>query len=385
MGAAGDMLTAALCELFDGDTAQKILDQIKIPKVRFRLEKTEKCGISGTHAKVTVDGAEEDCHHHDHEHHHEHRGMDEITAIVKSLNVVDEIKEDVLSVYKTIADAESKVHGEPVDKIHFHEVGAMDAIADITAVSFLIYALNVDKIVVSPINLGSGTVCCAHGVLPVPAPATAEIIKDMPCYGSDINGELLTPTGAALLKHFADEFGVMPTMKTESVGYGMGKKDFERANCVRAILGETFEESKNEVVELTFNVDDMTAEQIAFACEKLLSAGAKEVFSTPVYMKKGRPGTMMTVLCARDDERKFAELIFKHTSTIGIRKKTCQRYVLDRETTLVGTPLKEVRKKTSDGFGTIKTKYEYDDIVDIVKLSDMSFAEATAYVEKYDK
>ena len=397
MGAAGDMLTAALSELFAGDTAQKILDLLNIPNVSFQLEKTEKCGIVGTRAKVTVGGVEEgDCHDHHHEHdhchgdhehdhHHEHHGMDDITTVVNGLALTESIKADVLSVYKIIADAESKVHGEPVEKIHFHEVGAMDAVADVTAVSALISALNVDKVIVSPINLGSGTVICAHGTLPVPAPATAEIIKDMPCYGSEIKGELLTPTGAALIKHFADGFGNMPAMKVFSVGYGMGKKDFERANCVRAILGETVEDGKDTVVELCFNVDDMTAEEIAFACEKLLSAGAKEVFTSPAYMKKGRLGTLVTVLIDQNDENAMTALIFKHTSTIGVRKKICERSVLDRKTIVVDTPEGKVRKKTSYGYGVTKSKYEYDDVSRLADKLDLSLDEAVKYVEKFDK
>ena len=311
--------------------------------------------------------------------------MDDISAVVSGLAVDEKIKRDVLSVYGVIAAAESKVHGKPVDKIHFHEVGAMDAVADITAVSALISALNVQNIIVSPINTGSGTVKCTHGVLPVPAPATVQIIKDMPCYGSEIKGELLTPTGAALLKHFANEFGTMPVMKVQAIGYGMGKKDFERANCVRAILGETVVEDNDEVVELRFNVDDMTAEQIAFACEALLSGGAKEVFCTSVTMKKGRTGTLVTVLCDISDEEKIVSLIFKHTSTIGIRKDVCKRYVLDRQIVVVHTPDGDVRKKVSAGFGCEKSKYEYDDLACLAKKLDMSLQQAEQYVEKYDK
>lgn len=278
MGAAGDMLTAALIELMENkEEAVKELNGLKIPTIEYTLEESVKCGIKGSHMSVKVDGIEEDEHlhehehhhehdhedhnhghhhehdhedhdhehHHDHndhdhhEHHHEHHGMHDIEHIVSHINVSDKIKSDILAVYNLIAEAESDAHGCPVSEIHFHEVGSMDAIADVTAVCFLMDKLNVEKVIASPVHVGSGTVKCAHGILPVPAPATAYILRNVPIYGGEIKGELCTPTGAALLKHFATEFGNMPIMTTERIGYGMGKKDFERANCVRAMLGKT--------------------------------------------------------------------------------------------------------------------------------------------------
>ena len=246
MGAAGDMLTAALLELVsDKEAFVKKLNALKIPGVVYRAEAAEKCGIRGTHMTVTVNGEEEEAgedvheHDHDHEHHHHHHsGMHEIEHIVEDLPVSSYVLRSVLGVYRLIAEAESHAHGVPVTEIHFHEVGTMDAVADVTAVCLLMEELKPDKVVVSPIHVGSGQVRCAHGILPVPAPATAYILRDAPIYGGKIRGELCTPTGAALLRYFADEFGPMPVMKTEAIGYGMGKKDFEAANCVRALLGE---------------------------------------------------------------------------------------------------------------------------------------------------
>ena len=235
MGAAGDMLTAALLELLpDGQEFLNQLNGLGIPGVTFSAEPSVKCGIRGTHIRVAVHGAEETEHMHDHHHHH-HGSMAEIRSIVSHLPIPAMVKLDVMAVYEEIAQAESHVHGVPVSQIHFHEVGTMDAIADITAVCMLMHELEPDQVIASAIHVGSGQVRCAHGILPVPAPATAHILKGVPIYGGSIRGELCTPTGAALLKHFVTEFGDMPPMKVSAIGYGMGKKDFERANCIRVM------------------------------------------------------------------------------------------------------------------------------------------------------
>ena len=235
MGAAGDMLTAALLELLpDRDAFLQKLNSRGIPGVTFSYAPSVKCGITGTHMTVTVNGQEEDehmhdHHEHDHEHehtHHHHSGLHDIEEIVHSLRLQTMVALDVMAVYQEIAEAESHVHGMPVDQIHFHEVGSMDAVADITAVCLLMHTIKPDEVVVSPIHVGSGQVKCAHGILPVPAPATAYILQGIPSYGGKIQGELCTPTGAALLKHFATRFDSQPVMRTTAIGYGMGKKDF---------------------------------------------------------------------------------------------------------------------------------------------------------------
>lgn len=261
MGAAGDMLTGALIDLLpDGERVEAVsaLNSLGIDGVKFAVETAEKAGIHGTSVRVLIDGAEEADwmpahvhHHHDHghghgvchegqEHHHcVHRGMSEIEAILCGLSANENVKNDALTVYRLIAEAESKAHQRPVSQVHFHEVGALDAIADIAAVCFLIDRMKPDEIVVSPVHVGSGVVRCAHGILPVPAPATAEILRGVPTYGGRIAAELCTPTGAALLKYFAARFGPQPLMTVGAIGYGMGKKDFEAANCVRAFWGES--------------------------------------------------------------------------------------------------------------------------------------------------
>ena len=398
MGAAGDMLTAALLELLsEPDRFVDKLNTLGIPGVEFRKEKTVKCGITGTHMSVLVQGEEEgteDPHHghehtheheHEHEHahehgHHHHSGMHEIEHIVADLKLPEKVEKDVLAVYGLIAEAESHAHGVPVSDIHFHEVGTMDAVADITAVCLLMNELAPDEVICSPVHVGSGHVKCAHGILPVPAPATAFILQGVPTYGGGIKGELCTPTGAALLKHFVTRFGDMPMMKTQAIGYGMGKKDFETAICVRAMFGEG-EDKTDTVLELSCNVDDMTAEEIGFAMERLFEGGANEVFTIPIGMKKSRPGTLIRVMCKEQDREKMLHLIFKHTSTIGVRQTPTHRYILDRRLEQVETPYGKVRRKISSGYGVSRAKYEYDDLAKIASEQTLSIEEAKKLLE----
>ena len=455
MGAAGDMLTAALIELLpDPDAFIEKLNKIGIPDVQITKEKAVKCGITGTHVSVKVHGIEEDesmhehshgehdhghDHHHDehdhehddHEHHHDHSHDDEhhhdehhddhdhhhhdghdhhhdhfhdddehdhdhdhhhdhahshdhthhhtslhdIEHIVRDhMDIPDEVKNDILSVYNLIAEAESHVHDVPVTEIHFHEVGTMDAVADITAVCLLMHELGPDQVIASPVNTGSGQVRCAHGILPVPAPATAYILQDIPAYQGMIKSELCTPTGAALLKHFVTKFGNMPVMQTTAIGYGMGKKDFEAANCVRAMIGNT-QDLTDTVIELSCNVDDMTAEEASFAMDRFFEGGALEVYTVPVGMKKSRPGLLIRVLCKPSDRDDIVKLIFKYTSTIGIRQTQAERFVLDRKIETKDTAYGQVRIKTSTGYGVTRSKYEYDDLARIAAEQGKSIRE----------
>lgn len=372
MGAAGDMLAAALLELLPDK--QAILDRMNnlgIPGVHVRCEKAVKCGIAGTHFRVEYQGQEEDEGLHLHPHHGHHGSMAQIERIVYAMPIPNMVKLDILAVYDLIAQAESAVHGVPVSDIHFHEVGTMDAAADVTAVCLLMSMIKADKIVASPVHVGSGTVRCAHGVLGVPAPATARLLMGIPSYGGEISGELCTPTGAALLKYFVTEFGPQPLMTVEAIGYGMGRKDFPRANCLRCLVGQQIEredeEGKDEVLELKCNLDDMTGEGIGFAMERLLEEGALDVFTTPIGMKKSRPGVLLTVLCRVCDREKMKEKLFQHTTTLGVRETVCRRAVLSRREETVDTPFGPVRKKVSEGYGVRREKYEYEDLAKIAR------------------
>lgn len=407
MGAAGDMLTAALLELLPKAEEEDFINEMNrvgLPSVTFVREHSVKCGITGTHIRVLVDGQEEyetththegehshvfehsdECGHthshgrtQEHEntggHAHHHSSMQDIAQVVEKLRVEEDIKTDILAVYRLIAEAESHVHGMPVTDIHFHEVGSRDAVADITAVCMLMKRLVPDKVIVSPVHVGSGQVRCAHGILPVPAPATAYLLKNVPIYGGSVRGELCTPTGAALLTYFANRFGDMPTLKPVAVGYGMGKKDFEAANCVRAILGES-EDTSEIVLELSCNVDDMTAEDIGFAMERLYEDGALEVYTIPVGMKKNRPGTLLRVMCTEEKKQSIVECLFCHTSTIGIREVATRRYILKREMETLKTPYGDVRVKSVTGYGVSREKYEYEDLARIARERGVSLYE----------
>ena len=370
MGAAGDMLTAALVELFENPAAIiRELNTLGIPGVRFFSKASTKCGINGTHMQVLVWDTEEDEDLHDHGHHHS--GLEQIDHIISHLRISDQVRRDVTAVYDLIAQAESHAHGVPVNQIHFHEVGTMDAIADITAVCYLLDKLHADKIYASAVHVGSGQVKCAHGILPVPAPATAYILRGVPTYGGEIRGELCTPTGAALLKHFVSEFGKMPVMVTDAIGYGMGKKDFPAANCVRAMLGHT-DDQTDTVAELSCNLDDMTPEEIGFAMDRLLEAGALDVFTTPIGMKKNRPGIMLTVLCKPELKEELVQQLFRHTTTLGIRENQLHRYTLTRRTETLDTPYGPVRQKISSGYGVERSKPEYDDLTKIAREQEIS-------------
>ena len=429
MGAAGDMLTAALLELMpDQDACVARLNSLGIPGVEYIKEKSVKCGITGTHMTVKVNGMEEDSkmhdhehshdheheHHHDdhehghedhehahdhehehdhehthdhehehaHEHHHSHTSMDGIRHIIYDhMDLPDKVREDVMSIYSLIADAESRVHGVPVTDIHFHEVGTMDAVADVTAVCYLMNEIAPDEVVVSPVHVGSGQVKCAHGILPVPAPATALILQGVPIYGGGIKGELCTPTGAALLKHFATRFGDMPTMTLNATGYGMGKKDFQTANCVRAMLGESTDQTET-VVELSCNVDDMTAEEISFAVERLFAGGAFEVYTVPIGMKKSRPGTLIRVMCSPQKVEDMVRLIYKHTSTIGVRQTLTRRFILNRRIEEIETELGTVHVKKSSGYGVSREKLEFEDLAAIARERDLSLREVRKMIEE---
>ena len=382
MGAAGDMLTAALLELTED--RQAFIDKMNalgLPGVTVAAEPAVKCGITGTHMKVTVNGAEEESedvhdghhhdhhhdhdhghdHHHDHEHHHHHASVADIEALIDGLKVSDKVKADAKAVYALIADAESRVHGRPVSEIHFHEVGTMDAAADVIGVCLLMEQLAPEQVIASPVHTGSGHVHCAHGILPVPAPATALLLEGIPSYGGQVKGELCTPTGAALLRYFASRFGDRPVMATAAVGYGMGKKDFEQANCLRAFLGES-EGQRERITKLECNLDDMTGEEIGFALEQLFKAGARDAWTQAIGMKKSRPGVLLSVVCLPEDADGLAAVMMKYTSTLGIRRQDLSRYTLRRGIETVGTPYGEVRVKRASGMGVERAKPEYDDL-----------------------
>lgn len=394
MGAAGDMLMSALYELLDEGQKEKFLrcmNGLGLPGVEMTARKKSTRGIMGTHMEVNVYGEEEHEHLHGHEHGHEqkrghgrthhHADLPHITELISGLALPEEVRRNAGQVYDAIAGAEAKAHGCPVEQVHFHEVGALDAVADVTGVCYAMYLLGPERIVVSPVHVGSGTVHCAHGIMPVPAPATANLLSDVPMYGGSIQGELCTPTGAALLVHFADSFGDMPVMSGTSVGIGVGTKEFEQANCVRVFLGETSEagvkqKGNGEIAELVCNIDDMTPEALAFAAARLLEFGALDVYTVAGTMKKGRPGWELTVLCETDRIDETAQNIMRETTTNGVRARLCDKYFLTPGVESVQTEFGEVHVKTAEGFGIRHEKPEYEDTAACARKTRMSYREA---------
>ena len=395
MGAAGDMLMAALLELLpEKDTFLQKMQSLGLPGLEISAEPSVKCGITGTHMRVLIHGEEEGhphehaveehahshadapeaAHAHVHVHPHHHTDLDGLTHRIFHLNVSEAVRSNILAVYQSIADAESRVHGVPVEQIHFHEVGSLDALADVTGVCLLMELLAPEQVLASPVHVGSGQVRCAHGILPVPAPATALLLEGIPIYGGSIRGELCTPTGAALLRRFVTRFGPLPPMRVEKTGSGMGTKDFEAANCVRAMLGQT-EESAGHILELACNLDDMTPEAVGFAMEQLFAAGALDVYTTPIGMKKNRPGVLLTCMCREDDREAMLRTIFRHTSTLGVRVSVCDRYTLSRRQYAVQTPDGEIRVKESSGWGVLRRKAEFEDLARIARQTGKSIAE----------
>lgn len=386
MGAAGDMLMAALYELLEDK--QAFLDMMRslgLPGIEISAEPAVKCGITGTHMKVLVHGSEEldalhdHLHEHAHEHsydyeHHHHTDLHEIEHLLSHLDLPQTVRDDALAVYRRIAEAESKVHGTTVDQIHFHEVGTLDALADVVGVCLLMHLLAPEKVYASSVHVGCGQVKCAHGILPVPAPATALLLSGVPIYGGAIQGELCTPTGAALLTHFVTKFGELPAMRLLKSGYGMGTKDFPAANCVRAMLGEQ-DAPAEEILELSCNLDDCTGEVIGFAMERMLDAGALDVYWTSVGMKKNRPGILLTCMCRPLDREKMVELLFRHTTTLGVRESTFRRYTLSRESKTIQTPDGDIRVKVSTGYGVTREKPEFEDLAKIARKTGKSLSE----------
>ena len=387
MGVAGDMLMGALYELLNDEDRKKFTDKMNslgIEGLHVEAVPSVKCGINGTHMNVTIDGHEELESHHAEHHHHHGASMHDIRHVIDAAGISENVKKNAVEVYECIAQADSRVHGKSADEIHFHEVGSKDAMADVIGCCMLIDIIGADRIVVSPVTTGFGNVRCAHGILPVPAPATALILNDVPLRAGSIEGELCTPTGAALVKHYADEFGNMPQMTVSRIGYGMGTKDFAAANCVRVFVGIQATRTAKTIVQLCCNIDDMTAEELGYAAELLMDEGALDVYTTAIGMKKSRPGTLLTVMCREEDRERIAGLIFRNTTTLGMRVYHCERMILERSEKTLHTEFGDVRCKEASGYGVVRSKLEYDDVRRLAKSSGRSIREIRDIIENME-
>ncbi len=358
-GLSGDMALGALVDL--GVPVGWIKDQLT-PLLEDRFDITdEKVFKSGIHA-VNVTVHDHSHHHHGGDHHH-HHALDyrKIKDLIQGSPLKEAVKERALAVFERIAVAEAKIHGCDIDTVHFHEVGGIDAVADIVGVILALDYLGVTHVSASPLPLGSGTVKCAHGLLPVPAPATLEILKGIPSYGCDSGCEILTPTGAALAAELADSFGPMPELVVTAVGYGAGKRDTKGLpNLVRMVLGQSPDQA-DTVVELSCNIDDMSPELLGHAMQTLLAAGALDVWFTPIQMKKNRPATQLSILCREEDRKTLTQKALTETTTIGVRWNRLNRTTLTRKAITLPCPSGDVAAKEvilPDGSTRITPEYD---------------------------
>ena len=364
-GISGDMTLAALVDAgVDLDRLNAAVGSLGLPGCRLRAEEVKKHGFRATQIVV------------DHEHEHAHRHLHQILAMIDAGELTARQKDTARRIFTRLGEAEAKVHGLPIEKVHFHEVGAADSIADIVGAAVGFDLLGVERIVVSPVPTGTGTIRIAHGECGVPAPATAELLRGIPLAESSIPSELTTPTGAAILATLADSFGPLPAMKIQRIGYGAGQKDFaERPNILRLLVGEAVERPAksgsgpffgeealpadwippenmdltpsgcDQVCVLETNLDDISGELIGYCASRLWELGALDVYTTAIQMKKGRPGVTLTVLCRPSDAAAVEDILFGETTTLGVRRWMAARTVLRRQPHCVVTPWGPVEGK----------------------------------------
>jgi hypothetical protein len=365
-GISGDMTLGALVDLgLEPDLLVGELKKLKLEGYRLSFDRADKHGITGTKAHVELIHNHE--HSHDHDHHHEHhhsRNLNDIRELIENSDLGEDVKEKSLSIFTRLGKAEAKVHNTTIDKVHFHEVGAVDSIVDIVGSVIGILALGIEKIYSSPLSLGTGFTKSEHGIIPIPAPATVELIKGIPVRQSGIRSELVTPTGAAIISTLSESFGSMPEMILGKVGYGVGTRDIdEQPNLLRVCMGEvksSYQQDSVSVVET--NIDDMSPQVYELLMDKLLDIGALDVFLTPIIMKKSRPAIKLTALVETPNLQKVYDCIFAETTTIGIRIYEVGRKKLGREMIEVDTEYGKVRVKLGKiGDETVKFIPEYED------------------------
>lgn len=410
-GISGDMTLGALLDLgLDSGAFLHELDKLKVDGYSIEIRKAVKNGITGTDVNVILeedaaqhgghehshdhehdhDHGHEHDHHHGHEHSHDHephehehsdhghshshsqqeRNLTDIENIINKSDLKPAVKAMSIKIFREIARAEAKVHGKDIREVHFHEVGAVDSIVDIVGSCICIDMLGVERIYASELHEGKGFVRCAHGLLPVPVPAVMEMLGNsgIPLITEDTPFELVTPTGIGILKMTCSAFGKMPPISVEKTGYGMGKRETGRFNALRAVVGTLYQQESlpnDEISILETNIDNMSPEILGYTMEKLLDSGALDVYYTPIYMKKNRPSVMLSVLARCQDEKKFSDIMFKETSTLGIRVSRSSRYCMNREFVKVNTQYGDVRVKIASIGDVRKFAPEYEDCKNI--------------------
>ena len=410
-GISGDMMVAALLDLgADREILKKALDSRAVPGFQVKISRVTKAGLDVCDFDVRLDAAHEN-HDHDmaylygndphgdghghHEHHHEHRGLSEILSIIAGADMTAGAKETAEKIFRILAKAEAKAHGTTVENVHFHEVGAVDSIVDILSVSVCLDSLGIKDVVIPELCEGKGEIRCAHGILPVPVPAVANIVAahGIPLKITDVTGELVTPTGAAIAAAIRTEEKLPGSFTIKKIGMGAGKRAYERPSILRAMLIEPQPEEgakeRDVIYKLESNIDDCTGEALGYVLERLFAAGAWDVHYMPVYMKKNRPGYQINVICDETDIRKMEEIIFKETTTIGIRRQKMERSILKRQQATVSTPYGEILCKVCDYPDGSRRYYpEYESVAGAAKAKKIAFEEvyraALAAAEKTD-
>lgn len=384
-GAAGDMILGALidagCPL---ERLQEVVAKLSLPGVTLTAEKVQRHGLAATQARVEVEPGSQKAHRH----------LPDIVQIIDAAGLEPQVAEKARLVFQRLAQAEAGVHAIPVEQVHFHEVGAADAIVDIVCSCAGLATLGVERVGCSPIPTGSGTVTCQHGILPVPAPATAQLLRGIPVTGGAEVGELTTPTGAALLSTLADEFGPLPDMTIEAIGCGAGaREEQQRPNILRLFMGQRAapdQSDQDTVTVLEAQVDDTTGQSLAYTCERLLEAGALDAYIVPIIMKKGRPGQLLTALCRPGDVAKLETLIFAETSTFGVRRHEARRAKLTRRHVTVKTRYGPIRVKLGERDGKVARAWpEYEECVAAarnanVPLREIQQAALQAWSQQHD-
>ena len=405
-GASGDMILGALLDAgLPLEDLRAALGSLALGDVKLEVERVDRSGIGATNFKVfTGDhshqhdaGHGHDQHQRDHadahdhpqshadDHDHHHRGLSEICTMVDGSALSSTAKHRAKHLFTRLATVEAEIHQQPVEEIHFHEVGAVDSIIDIAGAVFGLEWLGADRIVASPLNVGSGTVKCEHGIMPVPAPATARLVTDVPVYSSGTQAELLTPTGALLITDYVESYGPMPAMRIRQLGYGAGDRDLPGApNVLRIAVGDgTGAPNLHRVVVIESEIDDMNPQIFGVLMDRLFAAGALDVFYAPIQMKKNRPGTLVSVVALPEHRDALGGVLFRETTTLGVRFAEMDRERLDRETHSVKTPLGPIRFKVARRDGqVVNAAPEFDDCATLAEQHGLSVKEVQAIATK---
>ena len=386
-GISGNMTLGALLEIVGDETY--FLEEIKklnIDGYKIEISKKVKNGITGTYVDVILDEQEEhhheekhhheEEHHHEHHHHHEHRNLKDVYAVIDHSSIQEKSKELAKKIFLRVAKAEAKVHNKPLEEVHFHEVGAIDSIIDIVGTAILIQKINPDKIISSIVNDGYGFIECAHGTMSVPVPATSEIFANshVKFRQIDVDTELVTPTGAAIIAELATDFTTLPAMTTEKIGWGTGYKDLKIPNVLKVYYGDIQEQNENFVVMET-NIDDCSGEILGYTQEKLFENGALDVFYTPIFMKKNRPAYRLTVACKKEDMFHLQNIMFRETTTIGIRYRFEARTELGREFLEIDTKYGKLKAKKVINNGETYIYPEYESMKELAEKNKIPLKE----------